>query len=80
MEDKIKRRYDLIVDIFGADHADTYPDVILALKSLGFDTNHIKVLLYQFVTLYGNDHELILQRIFRLTFFLLTARKVIYYE
>ena len=55
--DKIKRRYDLIVDIFGADHADTYPDVILALKSLGFDTNHIKVLLYQFVTLIENGQK-----------------------
>ena len=32
---KIKRNYDLIVDIFGADHTDTYPDVIIALKSLG---------------------------------------------
>ncbi|MBI86577.1 MAG: arginine--tRNA ligase [Candidatus Marinimicrobia bacterium] len=55
--DKIKRQYDLIVDIFGADHADTYPDVILALKSLGFDTNHIKVLLYQFVTLIENGQK-----------------------
>ena len=42
---KIKRKYDLIVDIFGADHADTYPDVITALKALGLKTNHDKVLL-----------------------------------
>ena len=54
---KIKRNYDLIVDIFGADHADTYPDVIIALKSLGFKTDHIKVLLYQFVTLIQNGEK-----------------------
>jgi len=56
--DKIKRNYDLIVDIFGADHADTYPDVIIALKSLGFKTDHIKVLLYQFVTLIQNGEKI----------------------
>ncbi|MBI66016.1 MAG: arginine--tRNA ligase [Candidatus Marinimicrobia bacterium] len=49
--DKIKRNYDLIIDIFGADHADAYPDVITGLKALGYNTDHIKVLIYQFVTL-----------------------------
>ena len=49
--DKINRGFDLIIDIFGADHADTYPDVLLALDALGLKTDHIKVLLYQFVTL-----------------------------
>ena len=48
---KVERNFDLIVDVFGADHMDTYPDVILALDALGVQTNHIKVLLYQFVTL-----------------------------
>tara|TARA_Y100000590_G_scaffold470382_1_gene664309 strand:- start:148 stop:1782 length:1635 start_codon:yes stop_codon:yes gene_type:complete len=49
--DKLERKFDLIVDIFGADHADSYPDVLLALQALGIDTSPIKVLLYQFVTL-----------------------------
>ena len=49
--DKVMRGFDLIIDVFGADHADTYPDVLLALESLGLKTDHIKVLLYQFVTL-----------------------------
>ena len=48
---KVERNYDLIVDIFCADHMDTYPDVLVALDALGIKTNHIKVLLYQFVTL-----------------------------
>lgn len=49
--DKINRNFDLIIDVFGADHADTYPDVLLALDALGMKTDHIRVLLYQFVTL-----------------------------
>ena len=49
--DKIKRNFDLIIDIFGSDHADAYPDVITALEALGHNTEHIKVLIYQFVTL-----------------------------
>ncbi len=49
--DKINRNFDLIIDVFGADHADTYPDVLLALDALGMKTEHVHVLLYQFVTL-----------------------------
>tara|TARA_B100001250_G_scaffold82023_1_gene67700 strand:+ start:15125 stop:16783 length:1659 start_codon:yes stop_codon:yes gene_type:complete len=50
-QDKVKRGFDLIIDVFGADHTDAYPDVILALEALGHKTGHIKVLIYQFVTL-----------------------------
>ena len=39
------------MDIFGADHADAYPDVIAALKALDVNTDPIKVLIHQFVTL-----------------------------
>jgi len=48
--DKVDRGFDLIVDIFGADHIDTYPDVILGLKCLDKKTDHIKVVIHQFVT------------------------------
>jgi arginyl-tRNA synthetase len=49
--DKVDRGFDLIVDIFGADHIDTYPDVLLGLKSLDKKTSHIKVVIHQFVTI-----------------------------
>jgi arginyl-tRNA synthetase len=49
--DKVDRGFDLIVDVFGADHVDTYPDVILGLKCLDKRTNHIKVIIHQFVTI-----------------------------
>jgi len=48
---KLERGYDLILDIFGADHQATYPDVLAALKSLGYDVSRIEVRIHQFVTL-----------------------------
>ncbi len=50
-ETKIQRGYEFVVDIFGADHHATYPDVMAGLKALGHDTDKIKVLIHQFVTL-----------------------------
>ena len=49
--DKLDRGFDLCVDIFGADHIDTYPDVLRGIDVLGYDPQKIEVLVYQFVTL-----------------------------
>jgi arginyl-tRNA synthetase len=48
--DKYRRGYDLIVNVFGADHIDEYPDVQEALRILGYDTSRIRVAINQFVT------------------------------
>lgn len=48
---KFERGYDLMVDLFGSDHNATYPDVLAGLRALGFDSNKIKVLIHQFVTI-----------------------------
>ncbi len=48
---KLDRKFDVIIDIFGADHQDTYPDVLSALEALGYNTDVIRVLIHQFVTL-----------------------------
>jgi len=54
--DKIKRGYDLIIDIFGSDHGDTYKEVLYGLKSLGYNTDKIKVIIHQMVTFkMGNE-------------------------
>jgi len=50
-KNKLDRHFDLIIDLFGADHQDTYPDVLAALKVLGYDVSTIRVLIHQFVTL-----------------------------
>ncbi|TLU87412.1 MAG: arginine--tRNA ligase [Chlorobium sp.] len=47
---KFERGFDLMVNVFGADHIDEYPDVIEALKILGYDTERIKIAINQFVT------------------------------
>ena len=52
---KFERNYDKIIDIFGADHMDAYPDVIEAMNQLGYDTNKINVLIHQFVTITENN-------------------------
>jgi len=49
--EKFKRGFELIVDIFGSDHLATYPDVLAGLTALGYNTDHIRVLIHQFVTL-----------------------------
>ncbi|HDQ44791.1 MAG TPA: arginine--tRNA ligase [bacterium] len=50
-KDKMDRGFDLIVDIFGADHIATYPDVLAGMEALGYDPSRVKVLIHQFVTL-----------------------------
>lgn len=48
---KLDRGYDLCIDVFGADHIATYPDVINGIEVLGYDKEKVDVLVYQFVTL-----------------------------
>lgn len=48
--DKIDRGFDLILDIFGADHGDTYKEVLAGVEGLGYDSSKIKVIIHQMVT------------------------------
>jgi arginyl-tRNA synthetase len=48
---KLKAGYDLVVDVFGADHIAEHQQVIAAVKALGYDTASIRAIIYQFVTL-----------------------------
>ena len=47
---KFERGFTVIVNVFGADHIDEYPDVIEALNILGYDAGRIKIAINQFVT------------------------------
>ncbi|MDX1548541.1 MAG: arginine--tRNA ligase, partial [Rhodothermales bacterium] len=49
--DKFERGFDVLVDVFGADHIATYPDVERGVRLLGYDADRIEVVIYQFVTL-----------------------------
>jgi arginyl-tRNA synthetase len=48
---KLERGFDLCIDVFGADHIDTYPDVLSGIDVLGYDKEKVEVIVYQFVTL-----------------------------
>jgi arginyl-tRNA synthetase len=54
--DKIQRGYDRVVDIFGADHIATIPDVLASVKALGLPTGHVDVLIHQMVS-FVNEGE-----------------------
>jgi arginyl-tRNA synthetase len=49
--EKFKRGFDWMVDIFGADHIATVPDVMAGIQALGYDPAKVTVVLHQFVTL-----------------------------
>ncbi len=48
---KLERGYNQCIDVFGADHIDTYPDVLSGIEALGYDRSKVDVVVYQFVTL-----------------------------
>lgn len=48
---KFDRGFAKMVDIFGADHIATYPDVMSGVEVLGYDPSKVDVVIYQFVTL-----------------------------
>lgn len=48
---KLDRNYDLCIDVFGADHIDTYPDVLSGIEALDYDKSKVDVIVYQFVTI-----------------------------
>lgn len=52
--EKFRRGFDLMIDILGADHVASYPDVLAGLQALGLDTRKVKVLIHQFVTIVQN--------------------------
>jgi len=49
--EKLKRGFDLIINVFGADHIAEHDEVIAAVRALGHDTAPIRAIIYQFVTL-----------------------------
>jgi arginyl-tRNA synthetase len=48
---KLERGFDLIVDVFGADHAATAPQVLLGVRALGYDPAAVRTIIHQMVEL-----------------------------
>lgn len=53
--EKFRRGFELVVDIFGADHIATIPDVLAGVKALGFNTDKVKVIIHQMVSFVAGD-------------------------
>ena len=51
---KLERKYDICIDVFGADHMDAYPDVLEVLKQLEYDYEKVHVLIHQFISILDN--------------------------
>ena len=49
--EKLRRGFDLLVDVLGADHIAEHEEVRAALRGLGHDSERIRAIIYQFVTL-----------------------------
>jgi arginyl-tRNA synthetase len=49
--DKLKRGYDTVVDVLGADHIAEFPDIAAAIAALGWDSTKLHIVVNQFVTL-----------------------------
>lgn len=53
--EKFRRGFELIVDIFGADHIATIPDVLSGVQALGYDTGKVKVIIHQMVSFVNGE-------------------------
>ena len=49
--EKFRRGFDWMINVFGADHIATVPDVLSGIEALGLDKSKVHVILHQFVTL-----------------------------
>jgi arginyl-tRNA synthetase len=47
--EKFRRGFELVIDIFGADHIATIPDVLAGVRALGYATDSVKVIIHQMV-------------------------------
>jgi arginyl-tRNA synthetase len=56
-QDKIERKYDQLIDIFGADHYGYLPRMKAAIAALGFDINCLDFIIVQMVRLYKDGQE-----------------------
>jgi arginyl-tRNA synthetase len=55
--EKFRRGFELVVDVFGADHIATIPDVLAGVRALGYDPEKVRVVIHQFVTLMRDGQQ-----------------------
>lgn len=48
---KLRRGFDVVIDVLGADHISEHEEVKAALRGLGLEADRVQAIIYQFVTL-----------------------------
>ncbi|WP_446009484.1 arginine--tRNA ligase [Candidatus Electrothrix sp.] len=56
--EKFRRGFDWMINVFGADHIATVPDVLAGVEALGLDKSKVHVVMYQFVTLLRDGKQI----------------------
>lgn len=54
---KAQRGFDLVVDLFGPDHHATAPQVLMGVQALGYDTDFVRTVLHQIVSLIRDGQQ-----------------------
>jgi arginyl-tRNA synthetase len=60
--EKFRRGFEFIVDVFGADHIATIPDVLAGVRALGYDADKVAVVIHQFVTVMKDGRQVKMQK------------------
>jgi arginyl-tRNA synthetase len=55
--EKLRRGFDRVIDVQGADHKDQFPFVQAGLRALGLDPERIELVMHQFVTLTSGGQQ-----------------------
>ena len=55
--EKIRRGFDQVIDVQGADHKDQFPFVLAGLRALGLDADRVELVMHQFVTITSGGQQ-----------------------
>jgi len=55
--EKLRRGFDQVIDVQGADHKDQFPFVQAGLRALGLDTDRVELVMHQFVTITSGGQQ-----------------------
>ncbi|MDH5567287.1 MAG: arginine--tRNA ligase [Myxococcales bacterium] len=56
--EKLRRGFDRVIDVLGADHIEQFPFVREAIRALGYPHDHLELVMHQFVTLTSGGEQL----------------------
>jgi arginyl-tRNA synthetase len=55
--EKLRRGFDRVIDVQGADHKDQFPFVLAGLRALGLDADRVELVMHQFVTITSGGQQ-----------------------